>query len=420
MKLRNSVLLLSLLVIYTLPGKVCAQIDWELYDNNPVFDGSHDSEPYEIYQPMVLIGDTFHMWYTRKIANGDYENIGYATSPDGLEWTMVNPAVLNPSDDPERFDSDNVGQGTVLWDEGIFKMWYWGDGPNIGNIGYATSGDGIDWTKVDGSGMDQSVYDRDMDGTGSLALTTPRVVRIDGTYHMWYSRVHYEEAVFYRIGYATSPDGLNWTYVPGPGTDGALLEPGEAGSFDESSVFYPLVVVNDGEFQMWYAGWDDEFVVRTGYAVSNDGVNWSRVVGNGTAGACLDDGATGTVIRDGDSYRYWFSSGDMELSLAVSGDQQGISAGSNPLIPGGIELHQNYPNPFNPTTQIEFTISHSQEVQLSVYNIMGQHIEVLAGGCYSAGVHQVQFDGSKLTNGVYVCRLVAGEQVNTVKMLLVK
>jgi predicted outer membrane repeat protein len=88
--------------------------------------------------------------------------------------------------------------------------------------------------------------------------------------------------------------------------------------------------------------------------------------------------------------------------------------------PDAVTLSQNYPNPFNPTTTIEFTLPYPQDIQLSVYNIMGQHIEVLARGCYSAGVHQVQFDGSKLTSGVYVCRLAVGEYVNTRKMLLIR
>jgi len=89
-------------------------------------------------------------------------------------------------------------------------------------------------------------------------------------------------------------------------------------------------------------------------------------------------------------------------------------------LPQTIELRQNYPNPFNPTTTIEFSLSYPAEIQLTVYNTLGQRIMVLAGGRYSAGVHQVQFNGSRLTSGVFVCRLVAGKQVVTRKMILLK
>jgi hypothetical protein len=273
---------------------------------------------------------------------------------------------------------------------------------------------------VDGIGVGYSVYDRDMDGAGALALVSPCVVRIGDDYHMWYSRALDEGGLVYRIAYAISPDGISWTNVPGPATGGAVLEAGAAGNFDEAMVFFPIVTVTGNEFQMWYSGWDSVYEVRTGYATSSDGINWTRVPGNGTGDACLDEGSTGSVIRSGDYYRYWFSSDDTEISLATSGEPEGIGVGDDLLIPRQIELEQNYPNPFNPTTQIEFTISHPNEVLLSVYNIMGQHFEVLARGYYSAGVHQVQFEGSKLTSGVYVYRLAVGEYVSTRKMLLIR
>ncbi len=88
--------------------------------------------------------------------------------------------------------------------------------------------------------------------------------------------------------------------------------------------------------------------------------------------------------------------------------------------PPSVVLSQNYPNPFNPTTMIEFTLSYPQDIILKVYNISGQYIGILAGGSYSAGVHKVEFDGSRLTGGVYLIRLVAGEQVNTRKMVLIR
>lgn len=420
MKMRSSIFLLSVLVVYTLPDQVLAQIDWDLYTGNPVYTGDADPEPFEIYHPRVLVGDPYRMWYTRKITDGDYENIGYATSADGLSWTLVDPAVMNPSTDPNRFDSDKLGQGCVLWDAGIFKMWYWGDGPNIGNIGYATSSDGITWTRVDGAGMDQSVYDRDMDGADALALTTPCVVRIDDSYHMWYSRVVNEGGMLYRIAYATSPDGLAWTNVPGPEAGGAVLDAGEAGSFDEGMVFYPLVVVNGDEFQMWYGGWDSAYVVRSGYATSSDGITWTRVTGNGTNGACLDEGGSGTVVRSGDYYRYWFSSGTTEFSLATSGELEGVRGDNRWILPGRVELTQNYPNPFNPATNISYTLSEPLTVHLAVYDLRGRLLATLVDESQPSGLHTTSFEAGGLVSGVYYYQLIAGDQRLTRKMLLVR
>lgn len=89
-------------------------------------------------------------------------------------------------------------------------------------------------------------------------------------------------------------------------------------------------------------------------------------------------------------------------------------------LPQTVELHQNYPNPFNPTTTIEFTLPHPQEITLTVYNLLGQRVAVLAEGSYISGQYQVMFDGSGLASGVYVYQLKAGNQVETKKMVLVK
>lgn len=88
--------------------------------------------------------------------------------------------------------------------------------------------------------------------------------------------------------------------------------------------------------------------------------------------------------------------------------------------PWTISLSQNHPNPFNPSTTIEFSLPHPQEIQLVVYNIMGQRVATLAEGMYGTGMHRVTFEGSGLASGVYVYRLVAGTQVNTRKMILIR
>jgi hypothetical protein len=105
---------------------------------------------------------------------------------------------------------------------------------------------------------------------------------------------------------------------------------------------------------------------------------------------------------------------DFDEFMAVPGAPQ------PPVQPSTIELHQNYPNPFNPTTTIEFTLPHPQDVQLTVYNILGQQVQLLTDRAYSAGIHQVRFDGYGLASGVYIYRLVAGDDIVSRKMILVQ
>lgn len=88
--------------------------------------------------------------------------------------------------------------------------------------------------------------------------------------------------------------------------------------------------------------------------------------------------------------------------------------------PAAFYLKQNYPNPFNPTTMVEFGLEHPGEVRLSLYNVRGQLVTVVAEGSMVAGRHTLTVDASNLGAGVYFYRLQADKRELTRKMLLVK
>lgn len=89
-------------------------------------------------------------------------------------------------------------------------------------------------------------------------------------------------------------------------------------------------------------------------------------------------------------------------------------------IPSAIQLHQNYPNPFNPTTQIAYQLSEASDVELSIFNMLGQEIRVLESERKAAGNYTVTFDASALNSGVYIYQLKAGQEVITRKLILMK
>jgi parallel beta-helix repeat protein len=108
------------------------------------------------------------------------------------------------------------------------------------------------------------------------------------------------------------------------------------------------------------------------------------------------------------------------------------AVGDLPEQPESFDLQlSNYPNPFNPTTTIEFTLPFPQEVELTVYNVTGQRVAILADGMYQAGIHRVTFDTNSwaglkpapamsLPSGVYIYRLTAGDNEISKKMILVQ
>jgi len=72
------------------------------------------------------------------------------------------------------------------------------------------------------------------------------------------------------------------------------------------------------------------------------------------------------------------------------------------------ELQAARPNPFSQGTTIQYALPSAGEANLSVYNAAGQLVKALVSGHHQAGVHTVQWDASKVTPGVYFCRLSAG------------
>lgn len=83
-------------------------------------------------------------------------------------------------------------------------------------------------------------------------------------------------------------------------------------------------------------------------------------------------------------------------------------------------LEQNYPNPFNPNTTIRYELPNAANVTLTVFNVLGQQAATLVNEHKPAGTHTVQFDGSRLSSGVYFYRLQAGPYVEMKKFLLLR
>ncbi len=89
-------------------------------------------------------------------------------------------------------------------------------------------------------------------------------------------------------------------------------------------------------------------------------------------------------------------------------------------VPSDYSLMQNYPNPFNPTTQIKFGLKKSQNVKITVYNLMGEEVRQLVNNQLNAGIHYISFDASGLASGVYIYRLISEDFTSTKRMILLK
>lgn len=398
---------------------------WIRFGSEPVIDvgapGSWDF--WRVNNHDVNFEDgTFKMWFTGA-SQPNRASIGYATSQEGVFWEKDSLPVLTP--DSSGWDDRYVGLPVVIVEDGIHKMWYGGDNGVVGGIGYATSTDGgVSWAKYDGNPVMQvgiagswddlviapctvlredGIYKMWYVGTQDLPLFeigyatsedgivwtkhpdpvlpkgnpgswddffvhTPEVIKQDNLYHMWY--LGRTQATRGRIGYATSSDGLTWTRFSEP-----VFLPSNSGDWDGNVVAHPRVLEVGEAHYMWYAG-NDGSNVRIGMAI------------------CVEDCIVGISGLD-----------------AITADN--------------FSLSQNYPNPFNPSTSIPYELSTASTVILKIYNTLGQEVKTLVNEQQSPGSKAVIWDGRDqfgraVSSGIYIYKLQTYKAVRSRKMILIR
>ena len=192
------------------------------------------------HMPVVIRhGNQWKMWYVGKASTPGpgWQAIGYATSSDGITWTK-HGKVFDVDPDPGAFDSDTVRQPAVIYDtdDSLFKMWYQGTNDSStswGPAGYATSSDGINWTRVARISDDSS------------RLISAEVLKIGSIYHMWHN-------VGPHLGYSISVDGIVWDDDP----DNPVLKT-TSGSWDSDYIQAPSVVYDSSSntLNLYYNGY---------------------------------------------------------------------------------------------------------------------------------------------------------------------
>jgi hypothetical protein len=145
---------------------------------------------------------------------------------------------------------------------------------------------------------------------------------------------------------------------------------------------------------------------------------------------CIDAGDPDSQFSDqADSSHpglaLWPALGTLRNDMGACGGRRETSEMTTTLpreeaLPHRYTLYNNFPNPFNPSTTIRFSIPERRNVRLMVFNQLGQEVSDLANGVREAGVHEVTFNGSQLASGVYYFRLIAGDFVQTKKLVLIK
>lgn len=341
----------------------------------------------------------------------------YKTTDKGRSWFQMNTMdqVISVSYHPYFSNIIFISRefGTLLKSIDGGSTWYQVSDkpiydyvfhPNDPNIIYALSSGDI----LKSSDLGESWELKNNGISNSLIVFTDLEISIDNPEVLYCSR----RAIGTNKGelYETSDGGENWTRI-----DSAL----RAQDYYTSVSSILLDKLNSDRIYIGLLDHGDpltqEFSNGGLYLTEDGGINWRKVF-DSEVNVIKADNSTPRNIYIGTKF------GVMKFldTLTVTNVLH-----NNSEIPSKFSLSQNYPNPFNPVTVIKYEIpgqarNYNMNVQIKVYDILGNEIATLVNEEKPAGSYEVEFDGSNLASGIYIYRLTSGNFTASKKLILLK
>ncbi len=179
--------------------------------------------------------------------------------------------------------------------------------------------------------------------------------------------------------------------------------------------YYNYTYDNNGNILTFYQKdwrWNSE--TRTTYGYDNNGNIIHYTYEQKSGSDWYPGNGEFEIKNNGYTYQY----GTFEL-FAYYKTLTSLKESENNIV-NVYSLKQNFPNPFNPVSTIEYTIGKTSDVNLTVYNSIGQKVAVLINKKMKSGTHKITFSGTALSSGIYYYRINADNFTKTRKMLLIK
>jgi hypothetical protein len=206
--------------------------------------------------------------------------------------------------------------------------------------------------------------------------------------YMYNLTQHIDDATSFKVAFQYNDCGGEWGY--GVAIDNVAIKEGDDFTWLTVSPYKGTAVaignLNDSiSVQIGVYGTDDDFTIAEDLVIASDNAELTVQIGVG-----------------------------VEVAIDESG-----------LTPFEFALHQNYPNPFNPETNIQFDVAENSDVNVSIFNIMGQKVATLVNGNMDAGIYHIKWNGLSdkgiaLPSGMYFYKMKSSEYQSVKKLVLVK
>jgi hypothetical protein len=220
-----------------------------------------------------------------------------------------------------------------------------------------------------------------------------------------YAWLNYDSLVVFVLA---GNNGLGAYFAPG------LSLPVELTSFTAENINDEVVLKWSTATETNNSGFEVERSKKSNVKSQNDWLKISFIGGKGTTTEKTDYVFRDKITLPG-TYVYRLKQIDFDGTASYSYEVEVEITG-----PKEFALYQNYPNPFNPSTTIKFALPVESRVKINVYNTLGQLVETLVDKEMESGYHEVNFDASKLSSGIYLYQLQANDYISVKKMILLK
>lgn len=345
--------------------------------------------------------------------------VDLAKSADGLIWLNCSGAQWTNrliSFDGESFEEHMYVRIDAMNSDAAGNLWIVTSSSDIPGVIQLKRYSNGAWETFDSSNSGVGIHwvtDLIIDASGIVWISTN------------YGLVKFDSGVFSIFDNTNSPLVSNSLQCLAIDNDGALWIGTQDG----------LAKYHNDTWQLWNSNMGLPYRTFVSLAVDAAGNVWG---GTTTNGLILCNGNAWTEFNyqnspmNSDNVKYLQVDSENNIWMASQ-----FTAGITRFYPGSMSAEtallsqsslpqiSNFPNPFNPSTTIRFSLPESAMVSLKVFNVKGQLIKTLSTRNFTAGTHELLFDGrdetgKSVASGIYYIKLTAGQSSNTKKIMLMK